>query len=132
IGAGTEFDLDFHVPTQRRVGYEKALRAAGITPDQSMYRAADFTAPGAYHAAKQLLGNPRTAPTALYVASDEMAIGAMQAARDLGLRIPEDISIIGVDGHGLGELFQLTTIDQFPHEQGKRAVQRIMHLLGIV
>jgi DNA-binding LacI/PurR family transcriptional regulator len=58
-----------------------------------------------------------------------MAIGAMLAARDLGLRIPEELSVIGVDGHEMGEILGLTTIDQFPRNQGTRAVERLLALV---
>ncbi|MBF9337486.1 LacI family transcriptional regulator, partial [Microbacterium lacticum] len=69
-------------------------------------------------------------PTAIFAASDEMAYGVLTAARDLGLRVPEDLSVIGVDGHDLAELFGLTTIDQFPHAQGERAGDAILAALG--
>lgn len=55
-----------------------------------------------------------------------MAIGTILAARDFGLRVPFDLSVIGIDGHELGELFGLTTIDQDPRGQGALAVQRLL------
>ena len=58
-----------------------------------------------------------------------MAIGAMLAARDLGYRVPEDLSVAGIDGHELGRFFQLTTVDQFPSGQGARAAAAILHEL---
>ena len=77
-------DLDFHLPTNRRIGYEGALRDAGIEVDPRLFAPADFTIKGGYHAAKQLLGVPHDRPTAIFAASDEMAIGSILAARDLG------------------------------------------------
>ncbi|MDN5906648.1 MAG: substrate-binding domain-containing protein, partial [Micrococcaceae bacterium] len=62
-------------------------------------------------------------------ASDEMAFGAIFAARDLGLRVPEDVSVIGIDGHELGELLGLTTIAQDPGGQGAAAVGKLLSLL---
>lgn len=58
-----------------------------------------------------------------------MAIGAILAARELGLRVPEDVSVIGIDGHELGEALGLTTVAQFPQEQGRRAVERLLQIL---
>ena len=55
-----------------------------------------------------------------------MAIGAILAARELGYRVPEDVSVMGIDGHELGEFFRLTTIDQFPRRQGERAADAIL------
>jgi DNA-binding LacI/PurR family transcriptional regulator len=129
IGGGPDFERDFHLPTNRRVGYEAALEAVGITPDPDLVRDADFTIQGGYTAAKQLLGNPRNRPTAIFAASDEMAIGTILAARDLGLRVPEDLSVIGVDDHDLAEFFGLTTVAQFPGLQGQKAVEILMEEL---
>ncbi len=126
IGANPEFDLDFHIPTQRRQGFEKALADAGIPPHPSFLEPADFTVEGGYRAAKQLLGRPGPRPSAVFAASDEMAIGAILAARDLGFRVPEDLSIVGIDGHELGEFFRLTTVDQFPIGQGERAAAAVL------
>jgi DNA-binding LacI/PurR family transcriptional regulator len=55
-----------------------------------------------------------------------MAIGSILAARDFGLRVPEDLSVIGMDGHELGEPFGLTTIDQDPRGQGALAVRLLL------
>ncbi|MFD5224284.1 LacI family DNA-binding transcriptional regulator [Microbacterium sp. NPDC058342] len=129
IGASPEFDLDFHIPSRRRLGFEHALADAGITPAAAFLEPADFTVDGGFRAAEQLLGRPGPRPTAIFAASDEMAIGAILAARDLGFRVPQDLSVVGIDGHELGELFQLTTVDQFPIAQGERAAHAVLALL---
>jgi DNA-binding LacI/PurR family transcriptional regulator len=129
IGASPEFDIDFHIPTRRRQGFEQAIADAGIPPRPALFEAADFTIEGGFRAAKQLLGRPGAQPTAIFAASDEMAIGAVLAARELGYRVPEDLSIVGIDGHELGEFFRLTTVDQFPLGQGERAADAILDQL---
>ncbi len=129
IGGGKEFDLDFHLPSNRRIGYEKALTDAGVVPDPALFRPADFTLPGGYEAAKQLLGSPRNRPTAIVASSDEMAIGSILAARDLGLHVPQDVSIVGIDDHELSTFFGLTTVAQFPMKQGEQAVEALMEYL---
>lgn len=129
IGASPEFDIDFHIPTHRRQGFELALADAGIPARPSLYEPADFTIEGGFRAAKQLLGRPGERPTAIFAASDEMAIGALLAARELGYRVPEDLSVVGIDGHELGEFFRLTTVDQFPLRQGERAADAILAAL---
>lgn len=129
IGGGHKFDLDFHIPTSRRHGYERALVAAGIPLDSALYRTADFTIAGGYGAAKQLLGSPGARPTAIFAASDEMAIGCLLAARDLGIRVPQDVSVIGIDDYELSEFFGLSTIAQFPVDQGETAVELLMRSL---
>ena len=130
IGAGAEFDTDFHVPTNRRRGFEEALRDAGIPLDPARILAADFTIQGGHRVAQQLLAGSDGRPTAVFAASDEMAIGAILAARELGLRVPEDLSVIGIDGHELGEIFGLTTVDQHPLQQGERAAATVLARLG--
>lgn len=129
IGGNEDYERDFHLPTNRRVGYEAALEAVGISPDPELFQPADFTLQGGYRAAKQLFGNPRKRPTAVFAASDEMAIGTILAARDMGLHVPEDVSVIGIDDHELSEFFGLSTIAQFPTEQGRRAVEILMSQL---
>jgi LacI family transcriptional regulator, repressor for deo operon, udp, cdd, tsx, nupC, and nupG len=129
IGGNKEYEKDFHLPTSRRVGHEAALEAAGIPVDPELFQTADFTMAGGNLAARQLLGNPRKRPTAVFAASDEMAIGTILAARDLGLEVPEDISVIGIDDHYLAEFFGLTTVAQFPELQGRLAVEVLMDQL---
>lgn len=129
IGGNRESEMDFKVPSRRHEGFAAALAESGISADPELFQAADFTIPGGYAAAKQLLGNPRKRPTAVFAASDEMAIGAILAARDLGLSVPDDVSIIGVDDHELAEFFGLTSIAQFPALQGGMAVDILMDQL---
>ncbi|TFC77428.1 LacI family transcriptional regulator [Cryobacterium cheniae] len=129
IGGNEDVDRDFHLPTNRRVGYELALRAAGITPAAELFMPADFTMGSGYQAAKQLLSSVHDRPTAVFAASDEMAIGVILAARDLGLVVPRDVSVIGIDDHELADFFGLTTIAQFPQAQGEKAVEILLDQL---
>lgn len=126
IGGDRALEMDFHLPSQRRLGYEQALTEAGIPVDTALFRAGDFTMQSGYTAAKQLLGVPRDRPTAIFAASDEMAIGAILAARDLGLDVPRDVSVVGIDDHDLAEFFGLTTVAQYPMLQGRMAVDVLM------
>ncbi|SEI91356.1 LacI family DNA-binding transcriptional regulator [Demequina mangrovi] len=126
VGGEEGDNLDFQLPRHRREGYEAALAEAGIEPDPRLLAVADFTIQGGYEATKQLLGDPRAHPTAIFAISDETAIGAILAARDLGIRVPDDLSVIGIDGHELGEFFELTTVDQHPVEQGRLAAQALL------
>ncbi|UFS58011.1 LacI family DNA-binding transcriptional regulator [Subtercola endophyticus] len=129
IGGESGFELDFHLPTNRRSGYEYALRQAGVEPDPGLFRPADFTITGGYAAARLLLEHPDARPTAVFAASDEMALGCMLAARDLGLSVPRELSVIGIDGHEYAEFFGLTTMAQYPGRQGEQAVEMLMDQL---
>jgi DNA-binding LacI/PurR family transcriptional regulator len=126
IGGDREQEMDFHVPKNRRIGYEQTLTAAGIPNDERLFQPGDFTLQGGHAAAMRLLSDPHDRPTAIFAASDEMAIGAILAARDLGLEVPRDVSIVGVDGHDLAEFFGLTTVAQYPMHQGRTAVEVLM------
>ncbi|MGN7189098.1 LacI family DNA-binding transcriptional regulator [Microbacterium enclense] len=126
IGADAVTDAASSVPTLRRRGFEDSLAEAGIT--QYDVEPADFTIDGGSRAAARLLARDDR-PTALFAASDEMAIGAILAARELSLRVPDDVSIIGVDGHELGRWFGLTTVDQFARGQGERAAEAVLSAL---
>ncbi|PRZ18724.1 LacI family DNA-binding transcriptional regulator [Nesterenkonia sandarakina] len=126
LGGAERFDADYKVPSQRREGFDRALRRRGLQTHPALIGEADFTIPGGFHAARQLLGMPGTGMTGLVAASDEMAIGAILAARELGMRVPEDLSVVGIDGHELGGLFELTTVDQHAQHQGATAAKLIL------
>jgi LacI family transcriptional regulator, repressor for deo operon, udp, cdd, tsx, nupC, and nupG len=65
-------------------------------------------------------------PTALVCASDEMALGAMYSIRQAGLRVPEDVSVIGIDGHEYSAAFDLTSCEQDVQEQGAMAARQLV------
>jgi DNA-binding LacI/PurR family transcriptional regulator len=130
VGGAVELDLDFHLGSTRRRGFEQAMNDAGLPLGPDLYQPADFSITGGYEAGKQLLGRPTGRPTAIFAASDEMAIGCLLAARDLGLSVPQDVSVAGVDDHELAEFFGLTTVAQFPHQQGEMAVDVLMRMLS--
>jgi LacI family repressor for deo operon, udp, cdd, tsx, nupC, and nupG len=69
-------------------------------------------------------------PTGIVAASDEIAIGVITAAREIGMRIPQELSVIGIDGHPLGETFNLTSMNQRPATQGAMAVSQALAQLG--
>ena len=111
-----------------RRGTSTPMAAAGLDPagDRAASSRGRDELPGGYPAALQLLGHPATRPTAIFAASDEIAFGAMRAADRLGIAVPADLSIIGFDGHEHAEMFGLTTIEQYPEEQGRLAVEAVM------
>ncbi|WP_457948396.1 LacI family DNA-binding transcriptional regulator [Pseudarthrobacter sp. alpha12b] len=120
---------DFKLPQLRQKGFAAAIAAAGLPLRQEWNASADFTIQGAYAAGRRLLGTPAGRPTAVFAASDEMAVGIMLAARDFGLRVPQDLSVVGIDGHELAETFGLTTVSQDPRGQGKLAAATALALL---
>lgn len=125
-----ELNQDFKLPGIRQSGFEAAMKAAGLSTRPEWQVSADFTIQGAYASARRLLGTASERPTAVFAASDEMAIGTILAARDFGLRVPQDLSVIGIDGHELGEVFGLTTINQDARGQGALAAKLLLDRLG--
>ena len=99
------------VNSDRRKGFIEALDAAGIEHDEALEVSTDFSIRGAQNAVEKLfsLSNP---PTAIVAESDELAFGVIVAARSHGLRVPEDLSVIGIDDHDESEAWNLTTVAQ--------------------
>ena len=113
----------------RSDGYANALQAAGLPFARELVRTVDWGGGGGADAMAELLALPDP-PTAVYAHSDEVAVGAMRTVRRLGLRVPEDISIIGIDDHPVAELTELTTIRQPVHEQGRLAGRTVASLIN--
>lgn len=111
LGGKTEIS---NAAAARFTGCQRAFARRGITFDVArQYESARFAMAGGYSAMGRLLDKmPHL--TAVFAMSDVQAVGAIRAIRDRGLRVPEDISVIGFDGIELGQYFspQLTTIQQ--------------------
>jgi DNA-binding LacI/PurR family transcriptional regulator len=88
----------------------------------------DWTATGARRDAEGLLTGEHR-PTAVVAASDEMAFGVMALARRLGLRVPQDLTVVGIDDHELADVLDLTTVRQDVDALGRRAGRILIHRL---
>lgn len=111
VGGMKDDPFRFSVPLDRWQGFVAALNAADLEPDPGLAVSGNFSLQGGAEAMHQLLELDQH-PTAVFCCSDEMAIGAMQVARDAGLRVPEDISFVGFDDHDVSEYVGLTTLRQ--------------------
>lgn len=129
LGGDLGPQMDFRVHAHRLAGFREALTAAGIDSHDDV-RAAAFSIPGGHSTALSVLADPRTRPTAIVAGSDEIAIGAILAARQLGIQVPQQLSVVGIDDHNLAELFGLTTVRQEPAQQGNLAVELVMDELA--
>ncbi|SDS05848.1 LacI family DNA-binding transcriptional regulator [Paraoerskovia marina] len=116
-------------PIGREAGYRMALADAGLEVDDSLVVNGDFDVEGGRSSVKELVRR-RPDVTAIVASSDEMAMGAVLGARDQGWDVPGDLSIVGIDGHELGELVGLTTIAQDPYQQGADASLLLLDMLG--
>jgi LacI family transcriptional regulator len=102
IAMVTSADLDGPAGTRanpglgRVLGYRQALRAAGADADDAVVHAADFRVASAEQRTLELLDGPRP-PTGLVTTDSSMTLGALRAIRRLGLRVPDDVSLVGID-----------------------------------
>lgn len=119
-------EMDFRVHTQRLTGFTRAMDAAGLPVGDNAFRPTELSMPGGYELALAVLADPRTRPTAVVAGSDEVAIGTIVAARQLGIHVPAQLSVVGIDGHELAPMFGLTTLAQDPGAQGTSAVELVM------
>jgi DNA-binding LacI/PurR family transcriptional regulator len=129
IGGDTDDPMRFTPPHHRGTGYRQALISAGIEPDPALSVLGYFTVQGGEAAMCRLLERPQR-PTAVFAESDEMAYGAIMAIRRSGLRVPEDIAVIGFDDHATAELMDLTTIRQPVGQQGAVLAQELLDSLS--
>lgn len=115
---------------ERQKGYADGLMAAGLTVDQSLIVEGAFMQAGGYSATEQLLSFA-DAPTAIFCANDEMAFGAIDAINSKGLRVPDDVSVIGFDDiPTASSVFPtLTTIRQPFVAMAARAVSEVVGLI---
>jgi LacI family transcriptional regulator, galactose operon repressor len=116
---------------ERYQGYREALTAAGLPIDDSLVRFGDFKTESGYHLTHELMA-AADPPKALFVANNLMTLGAMRALHELGVRIPEDIALVGFDDMPWsGELYSpLTAVSQPTYELGQEAVQLLMRRIS--
>ena len=111
-------------------GYRKALEKAGLPFREDYVRAGNYRYESGMEATRYFLQLPER-PTAIFAANDEMAIGAIHAIQDAGLRVPEDISVIAIDNIRLAEMVrpELTTVAQPMYDIGAVAMRLLTKLM---
>ncbi|OJV30424.1 MAG: hypothetical protein BGO26_08470 [Actinobacteria bacterium 69-20] len=133
LGLDPDDRYGFRVADDRYTGHCAALREATLRPDPSLVVTTGFLAEAGEAALEELMirADWRTAdlPTAVVAVSDELAIGVIHAARQWGVRVPQDLSVIGVDNHDMAQFFDLTTVSQPVIEQGRLAAEILWELM---
>ena len=118
---------------QRRLGYEKALAEAGVAAEQRYIVSAggDYNFSSGVRAARTLLSLPYR-PTALFCISDVIALGALRAAEEAGLRVPDDLTVAGFDDVEYATMFRpmLTTVSQPCYQLGKISCELLLEQLS--
>jgi DNA-binding LacI/PurR family transcriptional regulator len=100
----------------------------GIYIDEKLIVPGDYTTETGVSGTRELLAleNP---PTAIFASNDQMAMGAFQVAEEMGIRIPEDLSVVGFDNITESKFIGLTTVDQFISEMGYVATQMLIKII---
>lgn len=121
---------DLQSALRRFQGYKDGLRQANLPIEQALIQPGDYTREAGHSAAKKLLSLTKP-PTAIFAANDQSAIGAIEAAQEVGLRVPEDLSVMGFDNIPESSYINggLTTVDQFIDSMGYIAVKILVDLL---
>ena len=123
--------LDLHSARTRRQAFVDGLRHHGLAPDRKMIREGTHTAEGGQHAMSALLRLSKP-PTAVVCSNDWTAIGALHAIHAAGLRVPDDISIVGFDDIPLTQYTNpaLTTVRMTASDVGETAFNALFRLIG--
>ncbi|MFZ5827369.1 MAG: LacI family DNA-binding transcriptional regulator [Bacillota bacterium] len=120
---------DLPTSQDRRLGYEQALRAAGLPVDPCLVKAGDFRYGSGYNRMRELLDH---GVTAVFAANDMMAIGAMKAIQETGARVPDDVAIVGFDDIEMASMVApaMTTINQAAYRMGVMAVDMLFQRIA--
>lgn len=123
--------MDLGCARDRLAGYQAALNQHHLPIDPELIYEGDFHQPEGYAGGNALLSLPQP-PTAIFASNDVMAMGVMDSARSRGLRIPDDISIVGFDDIPQAQHIRpaLTTVRQPLEKMGRVATQMLLDLLN--
>lgn len=128
LTGGADPKIAASVPAQRAEGFDTALAGRGLkVPDQCRVDGG-FTIEGGRAAGHRLLAL-RYPPTAIFCMSDEMAFGILQAAKERGVSVPEELSVVGFDDHSVAAAFGLTTVRQPVRLMGRAAATALLDQL---
>lgn len=116
---------------ERVIGYRRALEEHGLPVEENLIRKGDFHPRSGYHAAVELIRS-QPPPTAIFICNDMMAIGALRALSEAGLRVPQDCSLIGFDDIELASFITppLTTIRQDKAALAEAAVTLLLERIA--
>lgn len=115
----------FSSSRDRYLGYREALAAAGIPHREEYYKQGVHGRYKANQMTREVLALPEP-PTAIFAASDLQAIGVLEAAREQGLKVPQQLSVIGYDDIEIASYMNLTTVRQFLFESGQQGVNLLL------
>jgi DNA-binding LacI/PurR family transcriptional regulator len=118
-----------HPVSQRLTGFRQALSKAKIKLPENFVRLSPYTQEQTRQVSAELLNLPEP-PTAIFASTDFQALGVLKAARQLDVRVPEQLAVIGFDGLDMAEYADLTTVCQHLDESGRLAVEILFAQIG--
>jgi len=118
-------EYSIHPVNLRLKGFRLAAKAANIQVPDNFVRLAPYNQEEARQIAKELIDLPEP-PTAIFAATDFQALGVIRATRQLGIRVPDQLAIIGFDDLDMAEFEELTTIRQHLDESGRLAIEILL------
>lgn len=128
INGIVEGNFKFNQANDRLIGVHRALGEAGLTFEPELMLVAGWNRQSGKEAALQMLSQPHR-PTAIFASSDAQAVGVLEAARELNIVVPTELSVIGFDGIEVSELLGLSTIQQPMRQMGQMGVSKLMDLI---
>jgi LacI family transcriptional regulator, galactose operon repressor len=131
LGVSAEFAMTEQDAANRRGGYQRALADAGIPFDENLALAIDFhpiLSEGDREAVKRILADPVLRPSAIFAAGDQVALEVLKFLHEIGLNVPEDISLIGIDDfpESATTVPPLTTVHKPYYEMGWAATKEVL------
>jgi LacI family repressor for deo operon, udp, cdd, tsx, nupC, and nupG len=125
-----EGDARAHAVDRYR-GYRRALDEAGVAFDPALILSGHWSSVGGHTMVRELLARPGSRPTALFCFNDLIAIGALRALYEAGVRVPDDIAVVGFDGISPTAFTTpaLTTVEHSRDDLGRLAVETLLGLL---
>ncbi len=117
---------------ERQKGFEAALKRAGIVMDEDYILDGEFERSVSYDAVMEFIESDKPLPDAIFAANDVSAIGVLEALRDSGINVPDEVSVMGCDDIETTKLFSpsVTTIRTFFEKQGAVAVKQLIKLIN--
>jgi len=128
INGQIEGNFKFNQANDRLIGLHRAFGEAGLPFEPELALTSEWSRAGGKLAGLQLLSQQKR-PTAIFAASDMQAVGVLEAAKELGIAVPDQLSVIGFDGLEVSELLELSTVRQPVQEMGELGATLLVELI---
>lgn len=124
-------DLDINTARERKAGFISSMTQTGLDIDPMLIYDGEYSLESGYTNVKKMIEQVKVLPEAICTASDIIAFGVIKGLRDSGIRVPEDISVIGNDNNSFSENFlvPLSSIDHSTYDMGKLSMEFLLEMI---